>query len=117
MSEEDTFVEIVSLVESRDHTEAWGDDGYAVGRFQQHARFYCDWGPQREDFDGVERSWDWCFEFACRKYFKRARAEWPNFTLLQIGMYLHLHGSLTAEGWDEFYATSWLWAAAHVVKA
>lgn len=108
ISEETRFVQIVAYVESNANPEAWGDHGHAVGRFQDHARYYDKWGPKGEDFGGVEQTWNWCFEFACRKFFRAARAKWPHFSLLQIGMYRHLHGQLDCSGWDLAYEKRWL---------
>jgi hypothetical protein len=116
MSEEDYFVQLVSKVESDHDPEAWGDGGYACGRFQDHARYYADWGPLKSDFGGRERSWDWCFEFACRKFFRVARAHKPTATLLEIGMARHLHGAVVWTGLDDAYEASWLKAEQLLVK-
>jgi len=107
MSDEDRFIKILALVESDDYPLAWGDSGFAVGRYQQHPRFYCDWGPKKDYFGNVERSWDWCFEHAARRFFRQARIVSPGATLSKIAMAYHLHGAVVWTGDDPAYAKRW----------
>lgn len=107
MTEEDRFIQIVAMVESDNRPLRWGDSGRAIGRFQDHPSYYARWGPTEADFGGVERSWDWCFEFAARNFFAAARAHSPGKTLAEIGMARHLHGQLRWDGGDEFYRQRW----------
>jgi hypothetical protein len=115
MNEVERFLAITGMVESDNDPEAWGDGGFACGRYQDHASYYESWGPKKEDFKGKERSWDWCFEFAARKFFLVARVHKPDATLLQIGMARHLHGQIIWAGNDPAYATRWQ-ACAEVVE-
>jgi hypothetical protein len=108
MIEEERFIKILSRCESNDNPQAWGDSGRAVGRFQQHPSFYASWAPKPSDFGGRERSWDWCFEFAARRFFRAARAAQKDAGLAEIAMALHLHGQLRWDGWDDAYQTHWL---------
>jgi hypothetical protein len=108
MEEVDRFIKILSRCESNDNPQAWGDSGRACGRFQQHPSFYGSWGPQPNDFGGKERSWDWAFAWAARKFFKVARERFPTASVLEIAMALHLHGQLRWDGWDDAYEKHWL---------
>ena len=104
---EDAFVLRVARVESDRNPRAWGDNDYAVGQWQDHASYYASWGPKIADFGGEERSWNWCFEFAIRRFFRAARQMYPGMTDLQIAMARHLHGQIKLGGWDAAYVTKW----------
>jgi hypothetical protein len=108
MTEEDRFIKICGRAESNNNPQAWGDGGNAVGRFQDHASYYLSWGPKNADFGGHERSWDWCFEFAARRFFRAARAAQKDAGLTEIAMARHLHGQLRWDGWDDAYEKHWL---------
>ena len=115
---EDIFVEVLARQESANRPEIWGDDGYAVGRYQQHPSFYASWGPTIPDFDGREKSWDWAYETAVRRFFRaawsdeRLAAMRPRERAARVAMSYHLHGSLVFSGWDDEYGARWatLWA-------
>jgi hypothetical protein len=107
MEEVDRFIKILGQVESSDDPEAWGDSGRAAGRFQQHPSFYASWGPAPQDFRCQERTWDWAFEFAARRFFRIARATVPAKPMLAIAMALHLHGQVRWDGNDAVYAAKW----------
>jgi hypothetical protein len=100
---EDEFVHFIGLAESQDNWRAWGDDGFAVGRYQDHASYYATWGPKPADFAGEERTWDWCFNFAIRRFWRAARKFYSTKTGLEIAMARHLHGQLVFTGWDQEY--------------
>ena len=116
---EDKFVLALAITESADQPRAWGDDGLAVGRWQQHPSFYSTWGPPRGMFRAREQSWDWAFEIAVRRFFRAAWADEriANLTgpvrINKVAMAYHLHGSLVFTGWDEPYAARFAraWAA------
>ena len=114
MTQEDRFVKIIGLMESSNNPRAWGDGELACGRFQWHPSAYATWGPKPEDFGGIERSWDWAFEFALRKFHRRAHTAFPDKFEVQIAMAWHLHGSRRWEGFDAAYGNLWLDAAAAV---
>lgn len=107
MSDEERFIKILALVESGDKPEAWGDALRACGRWQQHPSFYVNWGPRRDDFGSHDRTWDWCFELAARRFFRQARIHKRSATFQQIAMAYHLHGQIQWTGWDEAYAKRW----------
>lgn len=113
---EDLFVAVISDIESGGNPLRWGDDGYACGRFQQHPSFYATWGPTVEEFERQERSWDWAFDVALRRYF---RAAWADERLAKLGVFTrarriamsyHLHGSLVWTGWDDAYEEKFAFA-------
>jgi len=108
MTDEDRFIHLVGLVESNNHPFAWGDHGYAVGRFQDHPSYYATWGPHASEFGGHERPWDWCFEQAARRFFRAARMAHPEANLLAIAMARHLHGQLVWTEWDPVYQKQWI---------
>lgn len=110
---EQWYLDALGKCESQDDPRAWGDDGYAVGRYQQHPSYYATWGPTVEEFDRQERSWDWAFRVAAARFF---RAAWGDERLAsmdvrdraaRIAMSYHLHGSLVFSGWDSDYGTRW----------
>lgn len=114
MNREERYIAIVSELESSNNPKAWGDDGFAVGRFQWHPSAYATWGPAPEDFGGHEQSWDWAFTQAKREFFRAAIEDRPTATDLEIAMAFHLHGQVRWEGWDQGYVTRWVAAVAAV---
>lgn len=107
MTREDRFVQLVRHVESDNKPESWGDAGMASGAFQWHPSAFIAWFPQAHEFGGRERTWDWAFETALRKFFRAALADWSEATDAQIGMAYHLHGYIHWSGWDDGYAERW----------
>lgn len=107
MSDEDYFLAVLAVTESRNDWRAWGDDGLACGRYQAHPSFYASWSPRPVDFGGVERSWDWCFEWAARRFFRACRFDKPAASLGQIAMAYHLHGQVIWIGFDARYDEEW----------
>lgn len=101
---EEAFVAALAKTESEGNPKAWGDNGYACGRFQWHPSAFIAWYPQAHEFGGRERSWDWAFEQAVRKFFRAALADWPEATDLDIAMAFHEHGYVNWTGWDNVYA-------------
>ena len=107
---EDRFVTALAITESADQPRAWGDDGLACGRWQQHPSFYATWGPPRGWFRKQEKSWDWAYETAVRRFFRAAWSDERIADLIdqvrinKVAMAYHLHGSLVFVGWDEPYA-------------
>jgi hypothetical protein len=65
-------------------------------------------------FLGRERSWDWCFEHAARKFYRAARLARGTASLLEIGMARHLHGQIIWSGWDPVYERQWREAEKYV---
>jgi hypothetical protein len=107
MERVERFIAILGDTESHNYKEAWGDNGFACGRFQEHPSFYASWGPRPGDFGGVERSWHWCFEFAVRRFFAAATFDAPGASDGMIAMAYHLHGQVIWTGFDEDYKRKW----------
>lgn len=101
---EDSFVAALAKTESNNNPEAWGDNGYACGAWQWHPSAFISWYPRAHEFGGRERSWDWAYEMAVRKFFTAALADWPEATDLDIAMAFHLHGQVNWTGWEDGYA-------------
>lgn len=117
MTREDKFVAVIRMVESENKPEAWGDNGMACGAFQWHPSAFIAWYPQAHEFGGRERTWDWAFEMAVRKFFNAALADWSQATDADIGMAYHLHGYVNWDGWDEGYGTRWAAAEAKLANS
>ena len=114
MTREDRFVQIVRLVESNNKPEAWGDDGMACGAFQWHPSAFIAWYPQAHEFGNRERTWDWAFEMALRKFHRAALKDWPEATDLDVCMAYHLHGYVRWTGHDDHYAARFVEMEARV---
>jgi hypothetical protein len=114
MNREERYLAIMSRLESGDNPKAWGDEGFACGRYQWHPSAYQTWQPTPAEFHGKEHSWDWAFTEAKRKFFRTALEVKSDATDLEIAMAFHLHGQLRWEGWDQAYVSRWLAAVAAV---
>ena len=110
------FLLILAECESGASAKAWGDGGYACGRYQQHPSFYASWCPSPGEFGGRERSWDWAFDMAVRRFYAACIADKPDASLTRIAMAYHLHGQVRWDGWDSAYLDRWL-AAVKVIEA
>lgn len=104
ITREDAFIAKLAKTESDGKPEAWGDHGFACGAWQWHPSAFIAWHPEAHEFGARERSWNWAFEQAVRKFFRAALMACPAATDLDIAMAFHLHGYVNWTGWDHAYA-------------
>lgn len=86
-----TFTEwsgIIAAIESRGNPEAWGDDGMACGRWQEHPCFVQQWIGQVTW--SVRATWDDVFQAALLNFFDRASCH--GISGLDAAIGFHLHG-------------------------
>lgn len=96
----------VALVESEDNPHAWGDEGLACGRYQQHPAFTLEWLAMGRVQVGVDWSWDRVFAAALRIFFNVRSLPTPD--PLRLVMEFHLGVQAVKDGkWDVGYAERW----------
>jgi len=104
------FITAIGITESNGHTEAWGDSGQAMGRFQMHPSFVWQYGP-----DDVEltSTWDEVGITTLEAFVAdRREAVGHNYTRLAQEFHLGVHAVATGK-WDEDYHNRFVraWAA------
>ena len=98
------FKQALAMTESEDNPHAYGDEGLALGRWQEHPAFTLEWLANGKVAVGVDWSWDRVFAAALFAFFNH---EGPlSMNAVQLAMKFHLGVAAVAnKQWDTNYAT------------
>ncbi len=97
------FLHVLALTESTDNSEAWGDHGHAVGRWQVHPDWLWGWALHFSLEPLLNEAWDAFIARVIAQFFVWHQAE---LKPVEIAMKFHLgHESHQgAPDWDDPYA-------------
>ena len=95
----------LAMTETANNSQAWGDNGQAVGRWQMHPSFIQQWS------EGVRWGLDWTWDQVCRvaltAFFMERSRVYTDPVHLAMEFHLGVEGVANG-GWDQPYATAFL---------